>query len=254
MSADPKTLFDLSGRVACVTGASSGLGQQAASALAAAGAQVIGVARRAEALSDWAERIGPKAATLSADLSERSQIKEIAAQIAIPFGAPDILVHAAGINTRETADNVTNEGWDISLNLNLATPFFLSQALVPNMKAKGWGRIVNFASLQTTRAFPGGVSYGASKAGIAQLTRAMAEAWSGFGINTNAIGPGFFPTELTGPVFADTERSARNAAQTCIGRNGDLSDIDGPLLFLSSPASAYVTGQVLMVDGGYTAK
>ena len=252
--ADPNTLFDLSGRVACVTGASSGLGKQAASALAAAGAQVIGVARRAEALSDWAERIGPKAATLSADLSERSQIKEIAAQIAAPFGAPDIVVHAAGINTRETADNVTDEGWDITLNLNLATPFFLSQALVSGMKAKGWGRIVNFASLQTTRAFPGGVSYGASKAGIAQLTRAMAEAWSGFGINTNAIGPGFFPTELTGPVFADAERSARNAAQTCIGRNGDLSDIDGPLLFLCSQASAYVTGQVLMVDGGYTAK
>ena len=251
---DPNTLFDLSGRIACVIGASSGLGKQAASALAAAGAQVIGVARRAEALSDWAERIGPKAATLSADLSERSQIKEIAAQIAIPFGAPDIIVHAAGINTRESADSVTDEGWDITLNLNLATPFFLSQALVPNMKAKGWGRIVNFASLQTARAFPGGVSYGASKAGIAQLTRAMAEAWSGFGINTNAIGPGFFPTELTGPVFADAERAARNAVQTCIGRNGDLSDIDGPLLFLCSRASAYVTGQVLMVDGGYTAK
>ena len=251
---DPNTLFDLSGRIACVTGASSGLGQQAASALAAAGAQVIGVARRAEALSDWAERIGPKAAALSADLSERSQIKEIAAQIAIPFGAPDIMVHAAGINTREAADNITDEGWDITLNLNLAAPFFLSQALVPDMKAKGWGRIVNFASLQTTRAFPGGVSYGTSKAGIAQLTRAMAEAWSGFGINANAIGPGFFPTELTGPVFADAERSARNAAQTCIGRNGDLSDIDGPLLFLCSQASAYVTGQVLMVDGGYTAK
>ena len=251
---DPNTLFNLSGRIACVTGASSGLGQQAASALAAAGAQVIGVARRAEALSDWAERIGPKAATLSADLSERSQIKEIAAQIAIPFGAPDIMVHAAGINTREAADNITDEGWDITLNLNLAAPFFLSQAVVPDMKAKGWGRIVNFASLQTTRAFPGGVSYGASKAGIAQLTRAMAEAWSGFGINANAIGPGFFPTELTGPVFADAERSARNAAQTCIGRNGDLSDIDGPLLFLCSQASAYVTGQVLMVDGGYTAK
>lgn len=252
--ADPKTLFDLSGRVACVTGASSGLGQQAASALAAAGAQVIGVARRAEALSEWAERIGPKAATLSADLSQRSQIKEIAAQIASPFGAPDILVHAAGINTREAADTVTDEGWDITLNLNLAAPFFLSQAFVPDMKAKGWGRIVNFASLQTTRAFPGGVSYGASKAGIAQLTRAMAEAWSGFGINANAIGPGFFPTELTGPVFADAERAARNAAQTCIGRNGDLSDIDGPLLFLCSQASAYVTGQVLMVDGGFTAK
>ena len=172
--ADPKTLFDLSGRVACVTGASSGLGQQAASALAAAGAQVIGVARRAEALSDWAERIGPNAATLSADLSQRSQIKEIAAQIASPFGAPDILVHAAGINTRETADTVTDEGWDITLNLNLAAPFFLSQAFVPDMKAKGWGRIVNFASLQSFRAFPGGIAYGATKGGVAQMTRAMA--------------------------------------------------------------------------------
>jgi gluconate 5-dehydrogenase len=122
------------------------------------------------------------------------------------------------------------------------------------MKAKGWGRIVNFASLQTTRAFPGGISYGTSKAGIGQLTRAMAEAWSKDGITANAIGPGFFPTELTGPVFADPERAARNAANTCIGRNGDLSDIDGPLLFLCSNASAYVTGQVLMVDGGFTAK
>ena len=122
------------------------------------------------------------------------------------------------------------------------------------MKAKGWGRIVNYASLQTTRAFPGGIAYGASKAGIAQLTRAMAEAWSREGITANAIGPGFFPTELTAGVFDDPERSARNAAQTCAGRNGILEDMDGPLLFLCSDASAYVTGQVLMVDGGFTAK
>ena len=122
------------------------------------------------------------------------------------------------------------------------------------MKAKGWGRIVNFASLQTTRAFPGGIAYGASKGGIAQVTRAMAEAWSKDGINANAIGPGFFPTELTAPVFNDAERSARNAAQTCIGRNGVMADMKGPILFLSSDASSYVTGQVLMVDGGFTAK
>lgn len=113
---------------------------------------------------------------------------------------------------------------------------------------------MTFASLQTTRAFPGGLAYGASKGGIGQLTRAMAEAWSASGINANAIGPGFFPTELTGPVFADPERAARNAAATCIGRNGALSDIDGPLLFLCSEASSYVTGEVLMVDGGFTAK
>ncbi len=251
---NPAGLFDLTGRVACVTGASAGLGQQAAAALAAAGAKVVGVARRAEALAEWAEQTGENAATVAADLSQRNQIADIATEIAAPFGAPDIIVHAAGINTRETADDVTDAGWDITMNLNLAAPFFLSQAFVPAMKAKGWGRIVNFASLQSTRAFPGGISYGASKAGIGQLTRAMAEAWSKHGINANAIGPGFFPTELTGPVFADPDRAARNAAQTCIGRNGALEDINGPLLFLCSDASAYVTGQILMVDGGFTAK
>ena len=251
---DPRSLFDLTGRVACVTGASAGLGQRAAMALAAAGARVVGVARREEALEDWAKATGPHAAVVAADLSRRETLADVAEKVAKPFGAPDIVIHAAGINTRQAADDVTPEGWDITLNLNLAAPFFLSQALVPAMKAKGWGRIVNFASLQTTRAFPGGIAYGASKAGVGQLTRAMAEAWSKDGITANAIGPGFFPTELTGPVFADPARAARNAAQTCIGRNGDLSDIDGPLLFLCSDASSYVTGQVLMVDGGFTAK
>ena len=251
---NPIDLFDLTGRVACVTGASAGLGQRAAIVLAAAGAKVVGVARRAEALDKWAADIGENAAVVAADLSQRDQIEEIAKKISAPFGAPDIVVHAAGINTREVADDVTAEGWDVTMNLNLAAPFFLSQAFAPDMRARGWGRIVNFASLQTTRAFPGGVSYGASKAGVGQLTRAMAEAWSKDGITANAIGPGFFPTELTGAVFADPERAARNAANTCVGRNGKLSDMDGPLLFLCSDASAYVTGQVLMVDGGYTAK
>ncbi len=251
---DPRDLFDLKGRVACVTGASAGLGQRAATVLAAAGANVVGVARRGDALKDWADEWGTQVATVTADLSQRDEIIQIAHSIAYSFGAPDIVVHAAGINTRETADEVTPEGWDVTMNLNLATPFFLSQAFTPAMKAKGWGRIVNFASLQTTRAFPGGVAYGTSKAGIGQLTRAMAEAWSSDGITANAIGPGFFPTELTGPVFADPKRAARNAAQTCVGRNGKLEDIDGPLLFLCSDASAYVTGQVLMVDGGFTAK
>ena len=251
---DPRDLFDLTGRVACVTGASAGLGQRAAIALAAAGAKVVGVARRADALNGWAAETGANAAVVAADLSQRDQITDIAAKVAAPFGPPDIVVHAAGINTREAADDVTDAGWDVTMNLNLAAPFFLSQAFAPAMKAKGWGRIVNFASLQTTRAFPGGVAYGASKAGVGQLTRAMAEAWSKDGITANAIGPGFFPTELTGPVFADPERAARNAANTCMGRNGALSDIDGPLLFLCSDASSYVTGQILMVDGGFTAK
>lgn len=253
-SEDPAALFDLTGRIACVTGASSGLGQRAAVALAAAGARVVGVARRVEALNEWAEATGDRASAVVADLAQRDEISDIADRVAAAFGPPDIVVHAAGINTRQVADEVTPQGWDVTMDLNLAAPFFLSQAFVPAMKAKGWGRIVNFASLQTSRAFPGGISYGASKAGIGQLTRAMAEAWSRHGINANAIGPGFFPTELTGPIFSDPDRAARNAAQTCIGRNGALADMDGPLLFLCSDASAYVTGQVLMVDGGYTAK
>ena len=252
--ADPRHLFDLTGRVACVTGASSGLGRRAASVLAAAGAQVVGVARRREALEDWKGETGENAAIVVADVADRVSIPALAEAVSRPFGAPDILVHAAGINTRQAADDVTQDGWDRTMALNLSAPFFLSQALVSGMKSKGWGRIVNFASLQTTRAFPSGIAYGASKAGIGQLTRAMAEAWSPQGITANAIGPGFFKTELTEAVFADPDRAERNARQTCIGRNGRLEDIDGPLLFLCSEASAYVTGQVLMVDGGFTAK
>lgn len=251
---DPRSLFDLTGKVACVTGASSGLGRRAAIALSAAGARVVTVARRKDALQSLAAEIGGDAACVAADVADRENLGSLCGAISAPFGSPDILIHAAGVNTRQPADEVTPEGWDQTLALNLSAPFFLSQALVPAMKKKSWGRIVNFASLQTTRAFPGGIAYGASKAGVGQLTRAMAEAWSPCGITANAIGPGFFPTELTQAIFDDDDRANRNAAQTCIGRNGRLEDMDGPLLFLCSDASSYVTGQVLMVDGGFTAK
>lgn len=252
--ADTAPLFDLTGKVACITGASSGLGRRAAITLAAAGASVVGVARRAEALDSLCAEIGPAAARVVADVADRERLPQLVKDVSAPFGAPDILVHAAGINTREVADEVTPEGWDRTVALNLSAPFFLSQAFVPAMQAKGWGRIVNFASLQSTRAFPGGIAYGATKGAISQLTRAMAEAWSPHGITANAIGPGFFPTELTATVFDDPARADRNAAQTCLGRNGTLEDMDGPILFLCSEASAFVTGQVLMVDGGFTAK
>lgn len=251
---NPRDLFDLAGRVAVVTGASSGLGQRAATILRRAGAQVVGIARREEALRAWQADMGAGTAFVAADIADRDAVADIVQSVGDFFGAPDIIVHAAGLNTRQTADEVTPEGWDATLAINLSAPFFLSKAFVPAMKAKGWGRIVNFTSLQCCRAFPAGISYGASKGGVAQLTRAMAEAWSPYGITANAFGPGFFPTELTAAVFEDTARAARNAAQTCIGRNGDLADIDGPILFLCSNASAYVTGQVLMVDGGFTAK
>ncbi len=247
-------MFSVSGRVACVTGASSGLGRALAAALAEAGARVVGIARRADALEAWRAGTGGETAAIAADLSDPGEMAGVAARAAELFGAPDILINAAGINTRQPADEVTAEGWKTSLDLNLSTPFFLAQAMVPAMKEKGWGRIVNFASLQTQRAFPGGIAYGASKGGVGQLTRAMAEAWSRHGITANALAPGFFPTELTGPVFGDADLAARHAAQTCIGRNGALDDLVGPALFLCAPASDYVTGQILYVDGGYTAK
>ena len=250
----PVDRFSVAGRTACVTGASGGLGRQCADALAAAGAAVIGVARREAELADWAASGAGKRAYIAADLMDEAGLEALCDEIVAPFGAPDILVHAAGVNLRQPADEVTAKGWQQTLWLNLTVPFLLSQKLVPHMKQRGWGRIVNFASLQSSRAFADGIAYGASKGGVAQMTRAMAEAWSADGINANALGTGFFPTELTAPVFDDAERRARNAAQTCIGRNGRLEDINGPLLFLCSPASDYVTGIVLMVDGGFTAK
>jgi NAD(P)-dependent dehydrogenase (short-subunit alcohol dehydrogenase family) len=251
-------LFDLTGRVAVVTGASSGIGRTMASALAEAGASVVGVARRPEPLEAWRVECEKTArgrvAGVVADVGHPESIEAIVPRLLQPFGDVDILINAAGLNTRQAADDVTIEGWRATIDINLAAPFFLAQALVGPMKAKGWGRIINIASLQSERAFPGGLAYGASKGGITQLTRAMAEAWSSKGVNANAIAPGFFPTELTAAVFGDEERAARNAAQTCIGRNGALADLVGPMLFFATPASDYVTGQVLFVDGGFTAK
>jgi NAD(P)-dependent dehydrogenase (short-subunit alcohol dehydrogenase family) len=246
-------LFDLTGKVACVTGASGGLGRHAATVLSRAGAQVVGVARRQDQLDAWAEGL-EGVATVAADLSDPEQVPYVLQTVCRHFAAPDILINAAGINTRSPADTVTLDDWNLTQALNLSTPFFLAQGCMPAMKEKGWGRIINFASLQSRRAFANGIAYGASKGGVEQMTRAMAEAWSASGINANAIAPGFFETELTAPVFGDAAVAAHHAAQTCIGRNGALDDLDGPLLFLCSDASRYVTGQVLFVDGGYTAK
>jgi len=250
-------LFSLAGRTACVTGASSGIGRCIATALVRAGAAVVGVARREALLDAWmgeVQAMGGRTAALAADLSDLAGLSSIAHRVSSLLGAPDILVNAAGLNPRKPADTVAAAEWQRTIDLNLTAPFFLAQALVPAMRTKEWGRIINIASLQSTRAFPNGVAYGASKGGVAQLTRAMAEAWSGDGITCNALAPGFFPTELTAAVFEDDEMAARNAAQTCVGRNGRLEDLVGPVIFLASPASDYVTGQILHVDGGFTAK
>lgn len=250
-------LFTLEGRVALVTGASSGIGRHLAMTLAGAGADVVLVGRDAVRLGETANEIvsfDGGALVLAADLQQRKELARVAGEAAKPFGAPDILINAAGINLRQPADAVTWEDWDATLNINLSVPFFLAQALVPGMREKGAGNIINIASLQSFRAFPDGIAYGASKGGIAQLTRAMAEAWSPDGIVANALVPGFFETALTRPVYADPAKLAHNAAMTAVGRNGELSDLDGATIFLASRAAAYVTGQLVAVDGGFTAK
>lgn len=250
----PAGLFSLAGKTACVTGASSGLGRYVASYLAQNGVTVVGLARREKQLAEWQASVPVKTYSLVADLADKTTLRKVASDVINLVGNPDILINAAGINTRQSCDDVTPENWAATLDLNLTAPFFLAQSFVSGMKEKMWGRIVNFASLQTYRAFPGGIAYGATKAGIAQVTRAMAQDWSRYGITVNAIAPGFFSTELTEAVFADTALAAHHAKQTCIGRNGKLSDLDGPIQFLCSNASSYVTGQVLCVDGGFTAK
>jgi len=251
-----KDLFDLAGRVALVTGASSGIGKSIALALASAGADVLLVARTAAGLDATCEEIdrsGGRAASFPCDLADRAALKACAAGARTPFGAPDILVCAAGVNIRGPMLDVTEEAWDATMRVNLDSPFFLAQALAPAMIAKRWGRIINIASLQSVRAFTDCAPYGASKGALAQLTRAQAQAWSRHGVNANAIAPGFFATALTAAVASDSARWADMAARTFIGRNGDFADLWGAALFLASRASDYVTGQTLFVDGGFSA-
>ena len=180
-------------------------------------------------------------------------IEKAAKRAAGVFGAPDILVNAAGINNRIPAAAMEWGEWRKTLNVNLAAPFFLSRRLAPGMIEKGFGAIINIASLQSFRAGLGDAAYGASKGGVVQLTRALAREYSARGVIVNAIAPGFFPTGMTAKVFADKKLAKDLAAKTLIGRNGELADLDGAAVFLASKAAAYITGVTLPVDGGFLA-
>lgn len=250
-------LFDLGGRRAVVTGGNAGIGESMARALGLAGARVLLMARREAELSAAAQRLsaeGIDAQWLVADLTDVHALREAALEAEGRLGGIDIVVNAAGVNLRQPFADVTPQAWNTQIALHLTAPFFLTQALAPGMAQRGWGRIVNVASLQSHRAFANSAPYGAGKGGVVQLTRAIAQEWSARGVTCNAIGPGFFPTALTAAVFDNPELAQRMAAQTCIGRNGRLEDLHGVTVFLASEASAYITGQTLMVDGGFTAR
>jgi NAD(P)-dependent dehydrogenase (short-subunit alcohol dehydrogenase family) len=249
-------LFSLDGRVAVVTGGSSGIGKAMACALARAGASVVLVARRAAALQVAVDEItsaGGAAGRVCADLGDRAGIGRACELARAVFGQPDILINAAGLNIRPPLAELTPDDWDRSLEVNLTAPFLLGQQFGPAMAARGWGRIINVASQQAIRAFGNSGGYGASKGGLVSLTRSQAEAWSGSGVCCNAIAPGFVATAMTKQVASDPVRSASLAARTMLGRNGQPADFEGIAVFLASNASDYVTGQLICVDGGFSA-
>lgn len=239
-----------------MTGGSSGIGRGIAGALAQAGARVVVLARDRDALAGTVDTLrsrGGEAAWVSADLADRTAIERAAAAAAKPFGEPGILVNAAGVNIRPPLADLTPRDWDELMAVNLTAPFLLGQRFGPKMAQRGWGRIINITSQQAVRAFGNSGGYGASKGGLAALTRSQSEAWAARGVCCNAICPGFVATPLTAEVAADPVRSAALAARTMIGRNGEPSDFEGIAVFLASRASDYVTGQMISVDGGFSA-
>ena len=249
-------LFSLEGRVAVVTGGSSGIGEAMASALALAGAQVVIVARDPTRLSATCKSLrdaGCAVAWVSADLSDRAEIRRGASAAAAAFGEPDILVNCAGVNLRPPLASLSEEHWDLMMAVNLTAPFLLGQRFGSAMASRGWGRIINVTSQQAGRAFVNSGGYGASKGGLASLTRSQSEAWSSSGVCVNSVCPGFVATPLTREVSSDPVRSAALAARTHIGRNGEPSDFAGAAVFLASSASDYVTGTTVYVDGGFSA-
>ncbi len=247
--------FDLSGKVAIVTGANTGIGQAIAVALANAGADVACVGRTpAEDTVARIRDLGRKAEIVSADLSSIEPVGRVVDETVGKLGGLDILVNNAGIIRRADAVDFTEEDWDAVVDTNLKSVFFLCQAAGRHMIANGGGKIINIASMLT---FQGGIrvpSYTASKSGIGGLTKLLANEWAGKGINVNAIAPGYIATNNTAALQADAARNTSILDRIPAGKWGDADDLGGAAVFLASRAADYVQGHILAVDGGWLAR
>jgi 2-dehydro-3-deoxy-D-gluconate 5-dehydrogenase len=249
------SLFDLSGRVAIVTGANTGIGQAIALALAGAGADIAAVGRTpATETLVKVEALGRRSVQISADLSSIEPVDRIVSDTLNTLGRIDILVNNAGIIRRADSVDFTEADWDAVIDTNLKSVFFLSQTVGRHMIAQGSGKIINIASMLT---FQGGIrvpSYTASKSGVGGLTKLLANEWAAKGVNVNAIAPGYIATNNTDALRADPDRNTAILARIPAARWGDASDLGGAAVFLASAASNYVDGHILAVDGGWLAR
>lgn len=247
--------FDLTGKVAVVTGANTGIGQGIALALAAAGADIAAVGR--SAATETVEKVralGRKAEIVSADLSSIEPVQRVVDETIEKLGGLDILVNNAGIIRRADSVDFTEEDWDAVMDTNLKSVFFLCQAAARHMIPNGGGKIINIASMLT---FQGGIrvpSYTASKSGVGGLTKLLANEWASKGITVNAIAPGYIATNNTDALQKDETRNRQIMERIPAGRWGDPADLGGAAVFLASSASDYVQGHILAVDGGWLAR
>ncbi|UUU35363.1 SDR family oxidoreductase [Streptomyces sp. CA-210063] len=248
-------LFSLEGRVAVVTGGSSGIGKAITGALARAGASVVIVARKKAELTATVDELaadGCRAAWVSGDLSTRAGVRAAAEQAVEAYGEPDILVNSAGINLRPPMSELGEDVWDATMAVNLEAPFLLGQRFGPGMAERGFGRIIHITSQQAHRAFVRSGAYGVSKGALESLARSQAEEWSPHGVTCNTLVPGFVPTPLNTRLSSDPEKVAALAARTLAGRNGLPDDFAGAAVFLAGRSSGYITGQAIFVDGGFS--
>jgi NAD(P)-dependent dehydrogenase (short-subunit alcohol dehydrogenase family) len=245
--------FDLSGRVALVTGTSRGLGQSFARALARAGADLVITARRKDDLREFQreiEGLGRRALPLDLDVRDQGSITRMAEAALAGYGKIDVLVNNAGCNIRKPALDVTWEDWNTILDTNLRGSFFVAQAIGRHMVVRGYGRIINIGSVTAVAGYAGLAPYGASRGGIKQLTMSLADDWGPHGVTVNCLAPGWFKTAQNARMYEDEEWVAMLKERIPMRRPGQAGDLDGAVVFLASEESRYVTGQTLLVDGG----